>query len=63
MALKWSQVAIADEIGVSKGTVQRWRAGDSYPTTGKAILIVMDGLKKKRPPKLKQYKTSKSKTL
>ena len=55
IALDWSQAAVADELGVSKDTVQRWRAGRTYPPMPKPILIVMESLKKKRPPKRKRY--------
>lgn len=47
---------IADELGVTKGTIQRWHKGISYPSTAKAMLLIMNGQKNKRPPKLNRYR-------
>ena len=51
----WSMAAVADELGVHHNTVLRWRSGTRNPENIRPILIVMDSLLKKRPPKLKRY--------
>ena len=44
----WSQVAIADEIGLTLNAVQKWKAGARYPANAKAILAMLDQLFVKR---------------
>ena len=52
----WSLAAIADELEVSYNTVQKWKAGDRYPSTVKAVLQSLDTLRKrKRVPKKRRY--------
>ena len=52
----WTQAAIADELEVHKGTVNRWQLGQTYPPMPKPILMALDGLtKRKRVPKQRRY--------
>ena len=44
----WTLAAIADELEVSYNAVQKWKAGDRYPTNAKAVLTVLDSLSKRR---------------
>ena len=48
----WTLAAIASEVGVHYNTVQKWKAGDRFPSTTKAVLQSLDVLcKRKRVPK------------
>ena len=52
----WTQAAIADELNIHKGTVNRWQLGQTYPPTPKAVLLALDALlKRKRIPKKRRY--------
>ena len=48
----WTLAAIADEVGVTWFTAQRWKDGRQYPNTPKPVLAALDALlKRKRIPK------------
>jgi transcriptional regulator with XRE-family HTH domain len=52
----WTLAALADELGVTKNAVEKWKAGDRYPTNPKAVLAMLDQItKKKRIPKKRRY--------
>jgi transcriptional regulator with XRE-family HTH domain len=51
----WSQAAIADELNVHKGTINRWYLGDTYPPMPKPILMALDILLRRKPPKRRRY--------
>ncbi len=51
----WTMAAIAREVGTSYNTIQKWKAGERYPTPEKPILQALDGLcQRKRIPKKRQ---------
>jgi hypothetical protein len=55
-AKKWTLAALADEMGVTPNAVEKWKAGDRYPTNVKAVLILMDEISKtKQAPKQRRY--------
>ncbi len=47
---RWPVKAIAAELGVHEGTVWSWLAGRGAPSSAKAILTVLQELRKKKPP-------------
>jgi transcriptional regulator with XRE-family HTH domain len=52
----WTLAAIADELGVTVNAVEKWKAGDRYPSNVKPILESLDRLtKRKRVPKQRRY--------
>jgi hypothetical protein len=52
----WTLAAISDELEVSYNAVQKWKAGDRYPSVSKLIIEKMDKLlERKRIPKQKRY--------
>ncbi|MBI2830645.1 MAG: hypothetical protein HYX79_00105 [Chloroflexi bacterium] len=52
----WTLAAIAGELGVTVNAVEKWKAGDRYPTNTKAVLMLLDRIKeRKRIPKRKRY--------
>ena len=54
-ARKWTDTAIADELGVHHVTVQNWRSGKFYPRGAKTFAGAMrQMLKRKRIPKQKR---------
>ena len=53
---KWTYAAIADRIGTSQNTVQRWFAGEFYPQLSGAVNMALDQLMTEAPPKMKRYK-------
>jgi transcriptional regulator with XRE-family HTH domain len=53
--LGWTLAAIADELGVTPNAVEKWKAGDRKPHSEKAILIRLEQLGKKKPPKQRRY--------
>ena len=53
----WSLAAVADELGVSYNTVQKWKSGDRQPATSKVVLQGLDALgQRKRVPKRRRGK-------
>lgn len=52
----WTLAALADEIGVTKNAVEKWKAGDRQPANPKAIFALIDEItSRKRIPKRKRY--------
>jgi transcriptional regulator with XRE-family HTH domain len=52
----WTLAAIADEVGVTKNAVEKWKAGQRNPANGKATLAFLDDLaKRRRIPKQRRY--------
>lgn len=52
----WTLSAIADEVGVHRETVIRWRGGHHYPTNARPVVSALEGLlKRKRIPKKRRY--------
>lgn len=55
-AKKWTLAALADELGITPNAVEKWKAGDRYPTNAKAVLVLMNEINKtKQPPKQRRY--------
>ena len=52
---KWTDAAIADELGTHRETVAEWRRGKFYPRYSKAIKIALRSLMLREPPKGKRY--------
>ncbi len=54
-ARKWTDAAIADELGVHHVTVQTWRSGKFYPRGAKTFAAAMRQLlTRRRVPKQKR---------
>jgi len=54
--MNWTLAAIADELGVTVNAVEKWKAGDRYPTNVKPILETLDRLtRRKSVPKQRRY--------
>ena len=52
----WTYASIADEVGVTSDAVEKWKAGTrKKPHSEKAILIRLEQLTKKKPPKQRRY--------
>ena len=52
----WTLAALADELAVTVNAVEKWKAGDRYPSNPKLVLHALDGLaKRKRIPKQRRY--------
>jgi lambda repressor-like predicted transcriptional regulator len=52
----WTLAALADELGVTVNAVEKWKAGDRYPSNAKLVLTALDGLSKRRHiPKKRRY--------
>ena len=52
----WTLAALADELSVTKNAVEKWKAGDRYPTNSRAVVTLLDQIaKKKRVPKKRRY--------
>ena len=52
----WTLAALADELGVTVNAVEKWKAGDRYPSNAKAVLTLLDQIaKRKRAPKKRRY--------
>ena len=48
---KWTDAAIADELGVHLVTVQTWRSGKFYPSNAKPVALALkELLRRKRIP-------------
>ncbi len=53
----WTLAALADELEQKVNTLEKWKAGDRYPSNAKAVLIVLEQLsERKRIPKKRRYK-------
>lgn len=56
--LGWSLAAMADELGVSYNTVQKWKAGDRRPATSKVVLQGLEALgQQNRIPKTRRRRS------
>lgn len=52
----WTLAALADELGITKNAVEKWKAGHRQPTNPKAIFALIDKIATyKRIPKKKRY--------
>lgn len=52
----WTLAALADELGVTKNAVEKWKAGDRQPSNLKAVSALLDGIeRRKRIPKKRRY--------
>ena len=52
----WTLAALADELDITPNAVEKWKAGDRYPSNTKAILSLLDQLaKRKHIPKKRRY--------
>lgn len=52
----WTLASIASEIGVTVNAIEKWKAGDRYPTNSTSVLFLLDQItKKKRIPKKRRY--------
>jgi len=40
----WTLAAIADELEVTVNAVEKWKAGNRYPSNAKAVLTLLDQL-------------------
>lgn len=53
----WTLAALADEIGMSVNTVEKWKAGDNRPRYRLKMYNLLDQIKqRKRIPKKRRYK-------
>ena len=52
----WTLAALADELGVTANAVEKWKAGDRYPSNVKAVMGLLNQIKAmKRIPKKRRY--------
>jgi transcriptional regulator with XRE-family HTH domain len=52
----WTLAALADELDVTVNAVEKWKAGDRYPSQAKLVLNALDGLaRRRRIPKQRRY--------
>src|SRR6266850_248094 len=52
----WTLAALADELDVTVNAVEKWKAGDRYPSKAKLVLNALDGLaRRRRIPKQRRY--------
>jgi transcriptional regulator with XRE-family HTH domain len=52
----WTLAALADELGVTVNAVEKWKAGNRYPSNAKAVLTLLSQITlKKRVPKQRRY--------
>jgi len=52
----WTLAAIADEVGMTVNSVEKWKAGDHYPANSKAVIGLLEKMgQKKRIPKKRRY--------
>lgn len=47
----WTYAVIADTVGVTPDAVFKWRSGNTYPSSSKAVLVALDTLKQQKAPK------------
>ena len=52
---RWTLAAIADELGITVGAVEKWKSGDRYPGASKLVLTGLNAILKRRPPKQRRY--------
>ena len=52
----WTLAAVADGLGVTVSSVEKWKSGHRYPGSPKLVLMGMSQLmKQKRIPKQRRY--------
>jgi transcriptional regulator with XRE-family HTH domain len=51
----WTIAAIADELGYSRDSIERWRKGSNPPSSKLVTRGLQDLLRRKRIPKRKRY--------
>lgn len=52
----WTLAALADDLGVTVNAIEKWKAGDRYPTNAKLVLNALDSLaRRRRIPKQRRY--------
>ena len=51
----WTDAAIADEMDVTRLSVDRWRRGDRYPRLSKLVLAALESLLSREPPPRRRY--------
>ena len=51
----WTQQAIADELEVSWQAVHNWVLGQRHPENSKAVLMALETLATRKPPKRRRY--------
>ena len=58
----WSITALSERIGQARVTVDKWKSGERYPASPKAILILLDQVAKEKriPPKRRYQKGSRT---
>jgi transcriptional regulator with XRE-family HTH domain len=53
----WTLAALADELGQTVNTLEKWKAGDRNPANGKSVLTMLEHLEtRRRIPKKRRYK-------
>jgi transcriptional regulator with XRE-family HTH domain len=53
----WTLASLADELGLTSNALEKWKAGDRYPSNAKAVLALLDELlKRRRIPLKRRYK-------
>ena len=51
----WTLAAISEGIGMSISAVEKWKSGVAYPGASKPVMLALDALLKRRPPKQRRY--------
>jgi hypothetical protein len=51
----WTLAAISRTIGVTPDAIGKWKRAERYPKTDKPVIVALDTLLKKKPPKKKLY--------
>ena len=52
----WTLAALADEVGVTRRTLDRWYLGELYPKAARSVLLMLKHLaRRKRIPKQRRY--------
>ena len=51
----WTLAALADELAMTISAVEKWKAGLRYPGSPKPVLVVLQSLVGRRPPKQRRY--------
>ncbi len=52
----WTLAAVADEVAVSRNTVDRWYRGERYPTNAAGVRVMLRRLSaRRRIPKRRRY--------
>ena len=51
----WTDAAIADELGYGRLSVSRWRVGEQFPAHPKPVVLALDILLRRKPPKQRRY--------